>query len=463
MNELLWPFTVIIALLLMNGLFVGAEFAIAAAPETRVARLAEGSGDAARRLVALLRNRRALQIYISTSQIGITVASLALGMYGEYKLADWVSQRLAGISWLGSAATHALAALLVVTLLTYLHVVIGEMIPKSLALASPTTIALRLAGPMRLAQTIFLPVTLLLNWAGDRLLRLVGIPPLDAQTRLVSSAELEYIVEESTAGGFLEPAEQLYLENVLDFGERTIGQVMTPRTRMVALPVTATLEETLATIAEHSYSRYPVYEEDRDHVIGILHVKDFARQISQGLPLNLQTLMRPAVFVPESLPLEAMLNRFRRDHIQIAVVVDEFGGTAGLITLEDLLEELIGEIQDEFDEEIAPISELTPTLLRLRGDLLIDELNQHYALDIEHDEADTVGGLVMAHLGRVPQSGEDAIIDNLRFEVESTEGLAVNTLLLHLPTPPPPTHEPDGEPELAHAEVKRENAWSTSA
>jgi CBS domain containing-hemolysin-like protein len=279
---------------------------------------------------------------------------------------------------------------------------------------------------------------------------------------LISSAELEYIVEESAEGGLLEPTEQLYLENVIDFSERTINQVMTPRTRMVALPIDASADEVLRIVAEHGYSRYPIYEDDRDHIVGILHVKDLARQISRSAEqVAVQALVRPVVFAPEVVSLEQMLKRFRTEHSQVAIVVDEFGGTAGLVTLEDLIEELIGEIQDEFDEEIAPIEELTPHRLRVRGDLLIDELNQHYELDLTDDEADTVGGLVMALLGRIPESGERVNFNQIEFEVESTEGLAVKTLLVQLPTPPAAEPAASGQAVQAdEALAEREPAWA---
>jgi CBS domain containing-hemolysin-like protein len=462
MNEIGWPILVIGLLLVVNGFFVAAEFALAAAPEARVARLAEEGYAGAVRLLAILRNARSFTAYISTAQVGITLASLGLGMYGEHSIAEWLVHPLEELGGWGTAAAHAIATVLAVTILTYFHVVLGEMVPKSLALAAPATAALRLAPLMQVAQLLFRPLTVLLNWAGDLLLRLAGIPPADARARLVSSAELEYIVEESTVGGLLEPTEQLYLENVLDFGERTLAQVMTPRTRMQTLPAEATLDEVLETICEHGYSRYPVYEDNRDQIIGVLYVKDLARLVSQGAQsIDLRTLVRPAIFVPETVWLEQMLQRFRSEHIQIAIVVDEFGGTAGLVTLEDLVEELIGEIQDEFDEEIPPLEEIAPYTLRVRGDLLIDELNQHYELALHHEEADTVGGLVMAQLGRIPAVGECVVVDSVEFEVETVEGLAISTLLVRLPTPPPPD-EAAPLPE-ADAVFSRENAWMSSS
>ncbi|MCB0107370.1 MAG: HlyC/CorC family transporter, partial [Caldilineaceae bacterium] len=255
----------------------------------------------------------------------------------------------------------------------------------------------------------------------------------------------EYIVGESAEKGLLDPTEQIYLENVIDFSERSVFQVMTPRTRMAALEATANLDEVIRFVQENQHSRYPVYQEDRDHVIGVLHIKDLARWlqqnaidgdiVSQAKPFLLEQLIRPAFFVPESLALEQMLDYFRQEHVQIAIAVDEFGGTAGLVTLEDLAEEIIGEIQDESDFEIPPFNEVDERTLRVRGDLLLDELNQHFELDLEHDEAETVGGLIMDALGHVATPGESVEYAGIQFEVESTEGLAVETALVYLPQP----------------------------
>jgi CBS domain containing-hemolysin-like protein len=462
------PVLIIAILLALNGVFVAAEFAIAAAPELRLARLAETGSTIARRVLATLRTPAKLNRYISTAQVGITLASLGLGMYGEHAIAHWLEGPLEQWGGAGEVATHTLATVLSVTLLTYLHIVLGEMIPKSLALAAPDRAALRLSTLMGVLQVIFRPLTTLLNWIGDWLLRLAGVPPVDAHARLVSSAELEYIVEESTEGGLLEPTEQLYLENVLDFGERTVGQVMTPRNRMQLLPIDADRDEVLRVVCEHGYSRYPVFEGERDQIVGLLHVKDLARRlIDRNVELHLHDMLRPAVFIPETVPLEQMLKRFRDEHTQVAIVIDEFGGTAGLVTLEDIFEELIGEIQDEFDEEIPPIEELDPQTLRVRGNLLIDELNQLYGLDLQNEEADTVGGLVLVTLGRVPEPEESIMVDGIRLSVESVEGLAVHTLIVNLPTPSAggAPSEPEASlaavsPNVSETVAKQDKVWS---
>ena len=444
MIDIAIPLFNIFLLILINGIFVAAEFGIAASPRARMAQLAENGSAAAQQVLTILRQPKLLNRYISTAQVGITIASLGLGMYGEHAVADWFIGPLEHLGWFGIATAHTIATIISVAVLTYLHVVVGEMVPKSLALQSPANTAISLAGVMAIADRLFRPMTVTLNTVGNILLRLIGLET-DAATRLISAAELEYIVEESTVGGLLDPTEQVYLVNVIDFSERTVGQVMTPRTRMSAIPHQATLAETLKLVRSNRHSRYPVFAEDRDHIIGILHLKDLARYLhhttstangaSKTAPFDLAKIMRSAYFVPETLPLEQMLDKFRQEHIQIAVAVDEFGGTAGIVTLEDLAEEIIGEIQDEFDVELEPFTEIGPQQLRVRGDLLLGELNQHFALELEHDEAETVGGLIMSELGHVAEVGEVVSFAGVTFAVESLEGLAVRTALVTLPTP----------------------------
>ncbi len=441
MAEVLTPIIVIAILILVNGFFVAAEFAIAAAPRTRVAQMAESGSKGAVHILEVLHSPELINRYLSTAQVGITIASLGLGMYGEHAMAGWLLGPLERFGFLGVAAAHTIATVVSVALLTYLHVVLGEMVPKSMALQAAARAAVTLSPAMRAAEFIFRPLTAVLNAMGAGVLRLTGMPMADEKAKLLSTDELAYIVEESSRGGLLDANEQLYLENALDFQERTVGQVMTPRPRMVAIPASAGLEEALNVVVSRPHSRYPVYAGSRDSVVGVLHAKDLARYIVRaGVNLeeaasgfDLTTLMRPAVFVPESLLLDEMLARFRKEHIQIAVVVDEYGGTAGVITLEDLAEELIGEIQDEFDRELPPVEVIDEHTLRVRGDLLLDELNQHYDLDFEEEDVDTVGGLVMARLGHIAQPGESVTVDGVRFEVETVEGLAVRTLIVHLP------------------------------
>ena len=432
--EFLLPALIIFLLIFLNGLFVAAEFSIIGAPQTRIAQLAEEGSIIACRVLKRLRDLNLQNRYIVTAQVGITLASLGLGMYGEHIVSAWMVLPLQRIEGLTDTAVNTIAILLAITFLTYLHVVFGEMVPKSIALQTAETAVIHLERPMSVMECLFLPVVSILTGVGNGMLRLIGIPPASPGSRLMSSDELELIVKESYAGGMIEAAEQLYIENILDLRERSVGQIMTPRTHITGIPTNANETEVLRLVCEGHYTRLPVYANNLDHIIGILHLKNLARhRVHPEDEFNITQLVSPAVFIPESLSLEDLLERFRLEKIQIAIVMDEFGGTAGLVTTEDLVEEVVGEIQDEFDREIAPMQNITRGKLRVRGDLLLDELNQHYNLAISHPDTDTVGGLLMASLGRVLTKGDKIEVNGVCFEVESIKGLAVQTVIIHLP------------------------------
>ncbi len=433
MIDTIFPIAIISSLIIINGIFVAAEFAIVAAPHTRIAQRAQRGSKTARRVLEILRHPDKQNRYLATAQVGITIASLGLGMYGEHAIADWISNPLENLGELAMPVAHSISAVFSIGLLTYLHVVIGEMVPKTLALQSADSMVLRLHKPMAVIERIFLPIVVVLNGIANGIMQLIGIPPAEPGSRLMSPDELELIVEESYESGLIEADEQLFIENIFDLSERTIGQVMTPRTRILGIPINFDEIATLRRVCQARASRFPVFEGNLDHINGILHIKDLARhQIKSSQPFDLRKFLRPALFVPESLSLEGLLMRFRQEGIQIAIVIDEFGGTSGLVTIEDLVEEVVGEIQDEFDQEIPPIQQLGPGKLRVRGDLLLDELNQHHDLNLCHDDADTVGGLLMALLGRVLHSGDVVETNRVRFEVETVKGLAVQTVLVDL-------------------------------
>ncbi|MBS1252136.1 MAG: hypothetical protein MAG451_01172 [Anaerolineales bacterium] len=443
MSEFFIPSGVITLLIFLNGIFVAAEFAIIGARRSRIAQLADEGSGAAQNVLNTLRDPDRQNRYIVAAQVGITIVSLGLGMYGEHAVAGWLLGPLEHLSGLAEPAAHTIATVLSIGLLTYLHVVVGEMVPKSLALQAAERTALMLDQPMTLIEYLLLPAVVTLNAIGNGITRLLGVPPVDMQERLTSPDELEFIIGESYESGIIQPTEQLFIENILDFSERTVEHVMTPRTRIVGVPVTADLEEVLDKACEARLSRYPVYEGSLDNIIGILHIKDLARQrVHPGDGFDLRKLARATAFVPETLPLEEMLIRFRREHIQTAIIIEEFGGTAGLVTLEDLVEDVVGEILDEFDQEIPPITEIEPGALEVRGDLLLEELNQHYDLNLDHTEADNVSGLIMAELGRIAESGDVVECGDITFEVESVEGLAVQTVIVRLPADTEEAHEP---------------------
>jgi CBS domain containing-hemolysin-like protein len=447
MSASLIPISIISILILLNGIFVAAEFAIVAAPRTRMAQLAEEGNDAAQIILKTLLEPALQNRYIATAQVGITIVSLGLGMYGEHFAAEQILHFIERY-WdfaepAAESLAHTISTILAVGFLTYLHVVLGEMIPKTLALQSPEPTVLRLARPMSIMEIVFLPFVSVLNTLGNLIVRALGITPPGKGERLFTPEELEFIVEESSERGMLEPAEQLFIENIFDLEERTVEQVMTPRTQIVGISVHTSHATILRQICETRKSRYPIYEGNLDQITGVLHIKDLARYLSRAREdeLDLKQLARPILFVPASMHLGQMLARFRKVSAQFAVVLDEYGGTAGIISLEDLVEEVVGEIQDEFDREIQPIEEISGDVLRVRGDVILDELDQLYDLELKSENAYTIGGLVMSLLGRIPSPKDKVIHQGVILEVESVERLAVQSVLLHMPSTLTPKEE----------------------
>ena len=459
--EYLLPVVIIAALICFNGLFVAVEFAVVASSRTRMAQLAKDGSAPAARIVRIVTDTRWQTRFIIMAQLGITLSSLGLGMYGEHTIAEWILTLLEhhGVErgLLTLAAAHSAATVLAIALMTYLHVVLGEVMPKSLALQAPEATALRVIGPVSVIERIFFPAIYVLNVIARAITRAFGVPERDAQAHMISPQELELIVEESSDEGLIAPSEQLYIENILDMKERVVGQVMTPRTRIVGISADETQEKILRLVCDSNHSRYPIYENDLDEIKGFFHVKDLARHLQKGVdagPLNLRMMAqsRPVIVVPETLSLNLMLQRFRAERGALAVVIDEYGGTAGIVTFEDLLEEVVGEIQDEFDIERAPFELIGERRLRVEGSLLLHELNQHFDIDFADEEVDTVGGLIMAHLGRIPEVGDVIELNGVRYTVELVAGRAVDSAFVELPdatSAPAVSDDDDAESTLA--------------
>lgn len=433
--EFLIPVVIITALIFFNGLFVAVEFAVVASSRARMSQLANEGSTSAAKVMRVLTDPSGQTRFIIMAQLGITLSSLGLGMYGEHTIAEWILELLdlygVEMGLINVATAHSAALVLAIALMTYLHVVLGEVMPKSLALQAPEATALRVIGPVWAIERIFSPVIFVLNLIARAITRACGVPERSAHDHMVSPQELEMIVEESSEEGLIAPSEQLYIENILDMRERTVGQVMTPRTRIVGISENESEQDILRLVCATNHSRYPIYDGDLDQISGFFHVKDLARHLQKGPdggPLDLRKMAqsRPVIVVPETVSLDLMLGRFRAEKGALAVVIDEFGGTAGIVTFEDLLEEVVGEIQDEFDVERAPFEVVGERRLRVEGSLLLDELNQHFDINYDGEEVDTVGGLLMAHLGRIPVAGDVVELNGIRYEVEQVAGRAVD-------------------------------------
>ena len=432
MMSVVFPIVVIIILIILNGLFVAAEFAIVGSRSTRIDRFAEEGNAAARYIKGVLSSPQNQDRYIAIAQLGITLASIGLGMYGEQSIAGWLYGPLERFGGLGEAASHTLGTIIAVAFLTYFHVVIGEMIPKALALQSPEHTSFRVARPMRIVGTIFRPAVWALNGMGTLLMKLMGIPDPEAHSRVYTPQELERIVGESSEAGALESEQQKLIVNIFDFSERDAGQLMTPRPRVIGLSLDSTEGDIVALIRDGQHSRFPVYKGDLDHIVGLLHVKDFIRQQTKRaeMDFDLQALVRRAPRVPEGMAAESLLESFKRLKVHMAVVMDEFGGTAGIVTLEDLLEEVVGEVQDEFDRETPPVQKVEDNVLLVRGDVLLDDLNDHYAFDLHSETSDTIAGLLLDELGRPPRVGDEAELEEVHLRAEEVNGLVIQQVRL---------------------------------
>jgi CBS domain containing-hemolysin-like protein len=429
------PSIIILILILLNGLFVAAEFAIVTASKPQLRKSAERGSKNAETILRIVSSAESQNRFITTAQVGITLVSLGLGMYGEHVFAEWLVGPLHNLGHLTEAVSHTIATILAVSMLTYLHVVIGEMIPKSFALQSANSTIMALYPPMNISDKIFSPLVFILNKASFFVLKVFGISLAESESRLFTPDDLEFIVEESMESELLDSTDHLFIENILDLEERFAEQIMTPRNRIEAIPLSANKDEIYKKICSTNKTRYPIYDQSLDHITGIIHIKDLARwQVHHPDEVpDLEKIGRPALFIPESLPLNQLLSRFREEQEQLAIALDEFGGFSGIVSLEDLIEEVVGEIQDEFDQETLPIDELEGGVLRVRGDVILGELEQLYNFKWDQDiEAITIGGLVMAALGDIPQPDDTLIIGNASIQVEETEGLAVKTLLVKI-------------------------------
>ena len=413
---------------IINGLFVTAEFALISAPRTAIEHRA-GQGDGlARRILALITTPALQDRYIATSQLGITVASLGLGMFGEDHTAAWIEAHLSLPETWRFVTVHGVAIVLGITLLTFVDIVFGEMVPKSLALQRSEGFARAVYVPMRVASLVMWPLVAGLSVIGRACLALVGIRRTsNAHENFHTPDELRLIIEESERGGALRTEAGHLLKELFGFGDLTAAQVMVPRVRVSGLPVDASAEEVRAALAKHRHTRFPVYDGDLDHIVGMVHVKDLLRRVvaKEGLAA---ADARPIPFVPETKPLDDVLTTMQRAHAHMAVVIDEHGGTAGIVSIEDLVEEVVGDINDA-----GPQGELIVKSpdgsVRAAGTVRLDELGQALGEPIEHDEVESVSGLVMAALGRPPQVGDVVAYGRLKMVVTATAGLGVQEVL----------------------------------
>jgi CBS domain containing-hemolysin-like protein len=418
-------------LLLLNAFFVAAEFALVRSRRIRLEAMAR-AGDRLARLA--LRATGNLARLLSASQLGITVASLALGALAE----DTLGEHIGG--WLGTlplglrlAVRVGIASTVAITIVTYLHVVFGELAPRSVALAHPERFARWLAPILVVFETIVRPFTIGLNASAVFVLRLFGQRPHPLEEAVHSPEELRILVEQSEEGGVLEATDADMIEGVFEFSEKNAREVMTPRTEIDALDLDSTLDETLQLVEETRRSRYPVYEETIDNIIGLVLAKDLLAILRHPpVHFSLRSIMRPVHVVPGSREVEEVLADFKRLKEHMAIVLDEYGGTAGVVTMEDLLEEIVGEILDEYDEPPEAPERESPDVIVVGGSTNIGELNDRYGLSVPDEDYTTIGGFVFGALGRLPVVGDRVTAGNAVFTVREMDGRRIESLAIDL-------------------------------
>ena len=421
---------IVFVLLLVNGFFVSAEFAIVRARRAKIEQLTkDGNVDAKLALKAL----EDMNFFIAAVQVGVTIASIGIGWFGSPTIEKMMDPILSNLPSSYVYLTHTITAVVAFLVVTFLHVVIGEQVPKCIALQYPEKISLYVAKPMDIFMTISKPFVWVLNVACNAILRLFRIPVSTA--RVVHTIEdLDLMVNTSYDEGVLNETEKDMIHNVFKFSDLTAREVMIPRTDMVCVPIGMSIEELNKVATENQYTRYPVYDVDIDHITGLIHVKDLYSLSIKDEVCPIEKIQRKVLLVPETITMDNLVREFKKNKSQMAVVVDEFGGTSGIITLEDVLEEIFGDVQDEFDEETEfDIKEIKPNHYLANGMMRLDELANYFDLPddkLEDDDVDTIAGLVVKELGRLAQLDDVVKYHEFTFTVKEVDGARITKLLV---------------------------------
>src|SRR5687767_2225364 len=424
---------VVLVLVLINGFFVAAEFAFVGVRRSRIETMAASGSAAAKRLLSLLNN---LNAYLSASQLGITLASLALGWIGEPTVASLLESPLAGLS---DAWRHGIAFVIAFSIITSLHIVIGEQAPKLLGLELAEKIALAVTLPMKAFYWVFHWPIRALDWASVGIVRLFGLKASLEHASSYTEAEIRQLIDTSRESGHLRAEERMLIHRVFEFSDTLVREAMVPRTEMAAIPETSSLAEITKAFEKYRYSRLPVYRESLDDVCGFIHSKDVMPYLLHPEKFKLEDVLQPPMYVVDTARLEHVLRQMQKAKMHFGFVVDEHGGLEGIITLEDLLEEIVGDISDEHDEEVnEQITEIDQSTFVLDGGLAVRDLNRRLKLSLPESEAyTTIGGFLMTAAGHVLHEGEDVQYNGLLFHVEKVERRRLEQVRLELPQPVP--------------------------
>lgn len=430
MADILLPLGIVLLLVLVNGLFVAAEFALVASRRSRLQALADDGSAAAKWLLKIFKKPLGKDGYIAIAQLGITLASIGLGMYGEPAIATWLLAPLQKLG-LSNKVAHMVGFAIALSAITYLHVVFGEMIPKALALQTPERVSVLINVPMRIFGLIFSPAVWILNKSALGLMRVLGIKDPGKQALLYTSKELAIVTEETAQSGHMDSAQQRLINNIFELEDRTAEELMTSRKRMLGLEVNMPEADVAKTMGQHTQTRYPVYRDNLDDIIGVLHVKDFIRAWSKKANTKLDSLARPLPSVAASTTAEELVELFKRGRVHAAVVVDEFGGTLGFVTMEDVISNVI---EDEEENHVLWVAPQPDGSWLLDGEVTLSELEEDHDITIENEEVATIAGILLHHLGTVPTAGTRIELQQYALIAEEVSGLKITVVrLVRLP------------------------------
>jgi putative hemolysin len=415
----------VVALIAANGFFVAGEFALVKIRATRINQLAEEGNKTAKIIQKQIVH---LDTYIAATQLGITLASLALGWIGEPSLAHLIDPLFA---WVGGSAaealTHSLAVIISFSIITAGHIILGELVPKSIALQRAEETAFFISRPLLLFAQLFRPFIALMNGIGTAIVRLIGLQATSEHGNVHSAEELEMLVAQSRQGGAIDAQEEELLHHIFDFGEKTVSQVMVPRLEIVGVSISTPLEKLLTIFATEQYTRLPIYRGGIENIVGLIHLKDvFTHARMSPASFDLQSLLRPVLYVTEMTSIEKLLPQMRSKRIHLAIVLDEYGATAGMVTLEDIMEEIVGEVQDEFDTRERgvrlEVERLSDGTISVDGLMALTSFADQFGLKLPRTEANTVGGYVFERLDRLPTVGDQITFESYILRVEELDG-----------------------------------------
>jgi len=401
---------------------VAAEFSLVKVRKTRLAELSEAGSPRAK---VALDVASQLDAYLSACQLGITLSSLGLGWIGEPAIASLLEPLFTGIAGWNPIYTHTIAITIAFSIISLLHIVLGELVPKSIAIQRAESTALATAGFLKAFYWICYPVIRALNGLANFVLRIWGIEPANEADLSHSEEELRMLVDASQKHGYLDKMEGKLLDNVFEFSDRNASEVMVPRQDMVCIFIQDTFEEILGVIKKYGHTRYVLCDDDKDHVLGLIHMRDIIRLQETPGEKDITKIMREILAVPEGMPISHLVQRMRSQRSHMAIIVDEFGGSAGLVTLEDMLEELVGEIYDEFELEQPRIQKIAAHEYILNGRVLLEEVSEMLEIELEEETVSTIGGYVFARIGRKPVKGDIVSFDGFNFEVMEVIGYRI--------------------------------------